>query len=122
MTVMEAIAPHLSNETGSCPCNTRRSKLMKLIARGSMWDTEAEKVFVEAFWEVLDSLYAQEKGAHRSRWLPTADKRLEDLNDDIRRQVTQAKTRTLLRSACRTCSPRPAGRRRSAPTRPPSGD
>ena len=45
----------------------QRSKLMKLIAKDDMWDTEAEKVFVEAFWEALDSLYAQEAAATERR-------------------------------------------------------
>lgn len=76
----------------------QRSKLMKLIAEDDMWDTEAEKVFVEAFWEGLDSLYAQEVTATERGGSRTITDRFEDLNDDIRRRLTQAKTRTLLRS------------------------
>lgn len=97
---------------------------MKLIREEAMWDTEAEKVFVEAFWEVMDSLYAQEvEAARKLGWAWKADeekwywnntpedlaiqrgssrapsKRFENLTDDIRRKLSQAKTRTLLRAA-----------------------
>jgi CRISPR-associated protein Cas8a1/Csx13 len=77
----------------------QRSKLMKLIQEEAMWDTEAEKVFVQAFWEVMDSLYAQEASAANRGGSRTIADRFEDLNDDIRRKLTQAKTRTLLRAA-----------------------
>jgi CRISPR-associated protein Cas8a1/Csx13 len=77
----------------------QRSKLMKLIAEEDMWDSEAEKVFVEAFWQALDSLYAQEAAATQRGGSRTAEDRFGDLNDEIRRRVTQAKTRPLLRSA-----------------------
>ena len=57
---------------------------------------EAEKVFVEAFWETLDSLYARanatKRGGSRS-----VDDRFKHLNEDIRRSLTSAKTRPLLR-------------------------
>jgi len=77
----------------------QRSKLMKLIAEDDMWDTEAEKVFVQAFWETLDSLYAQEADATRRGGSRTATDRFDDLNEEIYRRLTQAKTRTLLRAA-----------------------
>lgn len=77
----------------------QRSKLMKLIAEDDMWDTEAEQVFVHVFWETLDSLYAQEAAATQRGGSRTAPERFEDLNDEIRRRLTQAKTRTLLRTA-----------------------
>jgi CRISPR-associated protein Cas8a1/Csx13 len=76
----------------------QRSKLMKLIVEDDMWDTEAEKVFVEAFWEALDSLYAQEAAATERGGSRSVTDRFEDLNDEIRRRLTQAKTRTLLRT------------------------
>jgi CRISPR-associated protein Cas8a1/Csx13 len=76
----------------------QRSKLMKLIAEDDMWDTEAEKVFVNAFWEAMDSLYAQEGKATERGGSRTPEDRFEDLNDDLRRRITQAKTRPLLRS------------------------
>jgi CRISPR-associated protein Cas8a1/Csx13 len=95
----------------------QRSKLMKLIADDDMWDTEAEKVFVEAFWESLDSLYAQEAAAKERGGSRTIQERFEDLNDDIRRRLTQAKTRTLLRTALADLFAR-AGRQKSIRTHP----
>ncbi|MBI4661755.1 MAG: type I-MYXAN CRISPR-associated Cas8a1/Cmx1 [Verrucomicrobia bacterium] len=77
---------------------SQRRKLMKLIAEDDMWDTEAERVFVEAFWEALDSLYAQEAAAIERGGTRTIEDRFKDLNDDIRRRLTQAKTRALLRT------------------------
>jgi CRISPR-associated protein Cas8a1/Csx13 len=77
----------------------QRSKLMRLIAEDDMWDTEAEKVFVEAFWETLDSLYAQEADATKRGGSRTVTDRFDDLNEEICRRLTQAKTRTLLRAA-----------------------
>jgi CRISPR-associated protein Cas8a1/Csx13 len=77
----------------------QRSKLMKLITEDDMWDTEAERVFVQAFWETLDALYAQEAAATARGGSRTVGERFEDLNDEIRRRITQAKTRTLLRMA-----------------------
>lgn len=71
---------------------------MKLIAEDDMWDTEAEKVFVQAFWEAMDSLYAQEASATKRGGSRTVSERFDDLNDDIRRRLMQAKTRTLLRT------------------------
>jgi len=72
---------------------------MKLIQEDDMWDTEAEKVFVEACWEALDALYAQEAAATKRGGSRTVADRFDDLNDDIRRRLTQAKTRVLLRTA-----------------------
>lgn len=76
----------------------QRTKLMRLIAEDDMWDTEAEKVFIEACWQMLDSLYAQEADAVKRGGSRTAADRFEHLNDDIRRSLLQAKTRTLLRA------------------------
>ncbi len=76
----------------------QRSKLMKLIAESDMWDTEAEKVFVEAFWETLDSLYAQEADAVNRGGSAPIEKRWERLDGDLYRSLSQAKTRVLLRS------------------------
>lgn len=75
-----------------------RSKLMKLITQDDMWDTEAEKVFVHAFWETLDVLYAKEAAAIERGGSRTVEARFEDLNEDIRRALMQAKTRVLLRA------------------------
>src|SRR5262245_37485633 len=95
----------------------QRSKLMKLIAEDDMWDTEAEKTFVEAFWQTLDSLYAQEAAATERGGSRTAADRFEDLNDDIRRRLTQAKTRTLLRTVLADLFAK-AGRQKSIRTHP----
>ena len=95
----------------------QRSKLMKLIAEDDMWDTEAEKVFVEAFWETLDSLYAQEADATKRGGSRTVAERFDDLNDEIRRRVTQAKTRTLLRTVLADLFAK-AGRQKSIRTHP----
>lgn len=77
----------------------QRSKLMKLISEDDMWDTEAERVFVEAFWETLDSLYAQEAAAVERGGSRTIEDRFNDLSEEIRRRLTHAKTRNLLRTA-----------------------
>lgn len=75
----------------------QRRNLMELIQENAMWDKESERYFIEAFWAVLASLYAQEaKGVERggSRKI---EERLDDLNEDIRRSLVRAKTRVLLR-------------------------
>src|SRR5262249_48787161 len=76
----------------------QKEKLMKLIAEEDMWDTEAEKVFAEAFWETLASLYAQEAEALKRGGSASWGERCDRLNEDIRRKLMQAKTRPLLRS------------------------
>jgi CRISPR-associated protein Cas8a1/Csx13 len=95
----------------------QRSKLMKLIAEDDMWDTEAEKVFVEVFWETLDALYAQEAAATARGGSRSAADRFEDLNDDIRRRLTQAKTCTLLRAVLADLFAK-AGRQKTIRTHP----
>lgn len=77
----------------------QRSKLMRLITEDAMWDTEAEKLFAQAFWEALDSLYAQEAEATERGGSRTVQDRFEHLNEDIRRRLMQAKTRVLLRAS-----------------------
>jgi CRISPR-associated protein Cas8a1/Csx13 len=76
----------------------QRSKLMRLIVEDDMWDTEAEKVFVQVVWETLDSLYAQEREAKARGGSATYEKRCERLNGEIYRSLIQAKTPILLRS------------------------
>jgi CRISPR-associated protein Cas8a1/Csx13 len=76
----------------------QRSKLMRLIAEDDMWDSEAEKVFVQVVWETLDSLYAQEWKAVERGGSATYEKRCERLNGEIYRSLVQAKTPLLLRS------------------------
>lgn len=73
------------------------SKLMRLINQPEMWDSEAEKVFVEAVWETLSSLYAKEAAAVSRGGSATAEKRFERLEGEIYRKLTQAKTRPLVR-------------------------
>jgi len=90
----------------------QRSKLMKLITDDDMWDTEAEKVFVEAVWETLDSLYAQEADAIKRGGSRTVTDRFKHLNEDIRRSLMQAKTRVLLRGVLAGLFAK-AGRRKS---------
>lgn len=95
----------------------QRSKLMKLISEDDMWDTEAERVFVEAFWEALDSLYAQEAAATERGGSRTPEDRFKDLNEEIRRRLTQAKTRNLLRMALADLFAK-AGRQKSVRAHP----
>lgn len=95
----------------------QRSKLMRLIKDDDMWDTEAERVFVEAFWETLDALYAQEAAATERGGSRTVTDRFEDLNDEIRRRLTQAKTRALLRAVLSDLFAK-AGRQRMIRTHP----
>lgn len=91
--------------------------LMKLIDAEAMWDTEAEKVFVQSFWETMESLYAQEAEATERGGSRTKADRFADLNEDIRRKLTQAKTRTLLRSVLTGLFAR-AGRQKTLRTYP----
>ena len=90
---------------------------MKLIAEDDMWDTEAEKVFVEAFWEALDSLYAQEADAVKRGGSASVAKRWERLEGDLYRTLMQAKTRPLLRAALAGWFAR-AGRQKSIQSHP----
>src|SRR5262249_19137875 len=78
----------------------QKGKLMKLINEEDMWESEAEKIFVQAIWESIESVYAQEgKETHERGGSRSAEDRFNDLNEDIRRKLMQAKTRTLLRAA-----------------------
>jgi CRISPR-associated protein Cas8a1/Csx13 len=92
----------------------QRSSLMKLIQDDAMWDTEAEKVFVEAFWETLRALYRREADAAKDRGgSRTAGDRMEDLNEDLRRSLSQAKTNALLRQLLTEFYARPVKKYRS---------
>ena len=75
----------------------QRSHLMELVQDTTMWDSETERHFVEAFWAVLASLYAQEARAVERGGSRRVEERLDDLNEDIRRSLMRAKTRVLLR-------------------------
>jgi CRISPR-associated protein Cas8a1/Csx13 len=87
---------------------------MKLIQDDAMWDTEAEKVFVEAFWETLRALYRREADAAKERGgSRTAGDRMEDLNEELRRSLSQAKTNALLRQLLTEFYSRPVKKYRS---------
>jgi CRISPR-associated protein Cas8a1/Csx13 len=92
----------------------QRSKLMKLIQEEAMWDTEAERIFVEAFWETLKALYRREGEAAKDRGgSRSATDRMEDLNEEIRRSLVQAKTHALLRERLSEFFSRPVKNYRS---------
>jgi CRISPR-associated protein Cas8a1/Csx13 len=76
----------------------QRSKLMRLIQEDIMWDSEAERLFAQAFWEAMDSLFAQEAEATERGGSRSVQERFEDLCDDLRRRLMRAKTRILLRA------------------------
>jgi len=75
----------------------QRRNLMELIEEKAMWDKESERYFIEAFWSVLGSLYAQEAKAVERGGSRKIEERFDDLNEDIRRSLMRAKTRVLLR-------------------------
>ena len=77
----------------------QRSRLMRLVNEPAMWDSPDERLFVDAFWETLDSLYAQEAEAVSRGGERSVQDRFEHMNEDIRRRLMQAKTRVLLRAA-----------------------
>jgi CRISPR-associated protein Cas8a1/Csx13 len=70
---------------------------MELIEEKAMWDKESERYFIEAFWSVLGSLYAQEGKAVERGGSRKIEERFDDLNEEIRRSLMRAKTRVLLR-------------------------
>jgi CRISPR-associated protein Cas8a1/Csx13 len=70
---------------------------MELIQEATMWNNETEQHFVEAFWAVLASLYAQEAKAVERGGSRKVEERLDHLDEDIRRMLMRAKTRVLLR-------------------------
>ena len=87
---------------------------MKLIQDDVMWDTEAEKVFVEAFWETLRALYRREADAAKDRGgSRNAFDRMEDLNEELRRALSRAKTNALLRELLTDFYARPVKKYRS---------
>jgi len=75
----------------------QRGRLMELIQEGEMWNTPGERMFVEAFWQILSALYRQEVDAVERGGARKIEERLQDLNEDLRRRITRAKTRPLLR-------------------------
>jgi CRISPR-associated protein Cas8a1/Csx13 len=97
-------------------CYQRRN-LMKLIEEPDLWDDPNERVFVEAFWEILASLYKREKDAVERGGSRSWQARCEDLNEDIRRSVTRAKTGPLLRECLADLISRPVEKYRSKTVR-----
>jgi CRISPR-associated protein Cas8a1/Csx13 len=85
---------------------------MELIQQDDMWDRPEDRLFVQAFWQALASLYRQEVEGLRRGGSRSVKERLNDLNDSIRRELTQAKTRTLVRDALAQLLAR-AGRQRT---------
>jgi CRISPR-associated protein Cas8a1/Csx13 len=75
----------------------QRRNLMELVEETAMWNKESERYFIEAFWAMLASLYAQEAKAVERGGARKIEERLDDLNEDIRRSLVRAKTRVLLR-------------------------
>jgi CRISPR-associated protein Cas8a1/Csx13 len=75
----------------------QKELLMELIQEKEMWNGENDRLFVEAFWDTLRSLYAQEADAARRGGSRTAQKRIEHFDEDVFRRLMRSKTRDLLR-------------------------
>lgn len=75
----------------------QKESLMELIREQAMWDSENGRILVEAFWEAIRSLYAQEADAAKRGGSRSINERIEHLNDDIFRRLMRSKTRDLLR-------------------------
>ena len=70
---------------------------MELVREKEMWDSEEERIFLEALWGTLRSLYRQEADAVRRGGTRSAADRLTHLDDEIFRRLMRSKTRDLLR-------------------------
>ena len=77
--------------------NYQRGALMELIQETEMWDRPTDRLFVEAFWQILSVLYRREGEAVKRGGSREFVQRIEDLKEDIRRSLTRSKTRALLR-------------------------
>lgn len=86
---------------------------MELIRDKDMWDDLDERLFVEAFWEILAALYKREADAGERGGSRNWQDRCEDLNEDIRRSLARAKTGPLLRETLADLFSRPVKRYRS---------
>jgi len=71
---------------------------MELAKQQDMWDSEEERVLVEAVHRSLAALYAREADAAGGGGARSPQDRWEDLNEEIRRGLMRAKTRELLRA------------------------
>lgn len=85
----------------------QRGKLMDLIQDNDMWDNPEERLFVEAFWELLGLLYIRERKAVERGGTRPYEQRCEDLNEEIRRILTRSKTGPLARQAMTDLMTRP---------------
>lgn len=90
---------------------------MRLIEEPELWDDPNERLFLEALWEILASLYKREADAVERGGSRSWPERCEDLNEDIRRSVTRAKTGPLLRECMADLFARPVGKYRSKTVR-----
>ncbi|QDT32299.1 type I-MYXAN CRISPR-associated Cas8a1/Cmx1 [Thalassoglobus polymorphus] len=95
----------------------QRKALMELIREDDMWDDPSDREFIEAFWETLAALYYREKEAVDRGGSRSWSDRIEDLNEDIRREITRAKTGSLLRQTLTELFSRPVKKFRSAHVR-----
>ena len=95
----------------------QRGKLMDLIQDNDMWDDPADRLLVEAFWEILASLYKREADAVERGGSRTWQNRCEDLNEEIRRSLTRSKTGPLLRETLTDLFSRPVEKYRSKSVR-----
>ena len=91
----------------------QRNSLMDLIQEDEMWDDPLERDFATAFWETLGALYFREKEAVERGGSRSWGDRIEDLNEDIRRNLTRAKTGPLLRETLAELFARPVEKYRS---------
>jgi len=91
----------------------QREKLMEMIREKDMWDDESERLFVEAFWEILGALYKREAMAVERWGSRKKEERWKHLVEDVRRQISRAKTGPLLREVMTSLISRPVAEFRS---------
>ncbi len=93
--------------------NYQRGALMELIQETEMWDRPTDRLFVEAFWQILSALYRREGEAVKRGGSREFVQRIEDLKEDIRRSLTRSKTRALLREVISDLFAKPVAKYRS---------
>ncbi len=92
----------------------QRKRLHELCEEASMWDSDEDRQFVEAFWQNLRALYAREASAVADRGgSRDPRKRWQQLNEELRRLLARATTRNQVRQVLADIFSRPAGRFRS---------
>jgi CRISPR-associated protein Cas8a1/Csx13 len=92
-------------------------QLVELIQEDDMWDDPNEREFVRAFWETLGALYYREREAVERGGSRAWGERIEDLNENIRRDISRAKTGPLLRETLADLFARPVENYRSPTVR-----